>query len=141
MDLKLKGVKGKTGKKNIKDIYKYKSKKLEESVLDLEEKIITLNKKLEQLECEKKTIVEELEESHYRYNQNFFYIGEIQNIRIQEIEEGVFNKTKTGFLKVHKDDFNKVKECALKSIIRDTIHSYLYKDVERVNYHPLNYLR
>ncbi len=124
--------KGKTGKKNIKDIHKYKAKKLEESVFDLEDKVIMLNKQIEQLENEKRMKVQNLEEADHTYNQNFFYIGQIENMYTEEIEEGLFNKTKTGFLKVHKEDFRKLKECALKFITRDTIHSYLYKDVERL---------
>ena len=35
------------------------------------------------------------------------HAGQINNIATVEIEEGLFNKTKTDFLKVNKDDFNK----------------------------------
>lgn len=124
--------KGKTGKKNIKDIYKYKAKKLEESVLELEDKIVNLNKELERLEYEKRTKVENLEESYRNYKQHFFYIGQIDNIATVEIEEGLFNKTKTDFIKLHKDDFNKLKECALKSVTQDSIRAYLYSDFKRL---------
>ena len=124
--------KGKTGKKNIKDIYKYKAKKLEESVLELEDKIVKLNKELEQLEYEKRTKVENLEESYRNYKQHFFYAGQINNIATVEIEEGLFNKVKTDFLKVNKDDFNKLKECALKFVTQESIKSYLYSDFKRL---------
>lgn len=52
-------------------------------------------------------------------------------MHVEEIEEGLFNRFKTRVL-VHKEDFKKRKECALKYITRDTIHSYLYKYVERL---------
>ena len=124
--------KGKTGKKNIKDIYKYKAKRLEESVLALEDKIVNLNKELEQLEYEKRTKAENLEESYRNYDQHFFYVGQINNIATVEIEEGLFNKVKTDFLKVHKGDFNKLKECALKFVTQESIKSYLYSDFKRL---------
>lgn len=124
--------KGNTGKKNIKDIYKYKAKKLEESVLELEDKIVNLNKELEQLEYEKRIKAESLEESYRNYKQHFFYIGQIDNIAVVEIEEGLFTKSKTGFLKVHKDDFNMLKESALKSVARESTKSYLYSDFKRL---------
>ena len=60
--------------------YKYKAKRLEESVLALEDKIVNLNKELEQLEYEKRTKAENLEESYRNYDQHFFYVGQINNI-------------------------------------------------------------
>ena len=124
--------KGKTGNKNIKDIYKYKAKKLEDNIKELEDKLSYLNNQIVSLEEDKRIKVQELEEANYTYQQNYFYIGQINDIRVEEIEEGIFNKTKTNFVKVHKNDFNKLKEFALKTLTKDTIKSYTYKDIKRL---------
>lgn len=109
-----------THAKNIKirDLKKKALKELE-----------TINKDIEKLEIEKNKRIEDANRVHDIVSKNNMCISDIDRIKYEEIEEGIFTRKKTNKIKIDIEDFNKLKDAAIKAYTQHNLYSHYEKDI------------
>lgn len=102
----------------IKDLKKKALKELEDIKKDIEKLDIERNKRLE----ESKRINDIV-------SKNNMSIWDINQIKYEEIEEGVFKRKKTSKIEIDIEDFNKLKDAAIKAYTQHNLYSNYESDI------------
>lgn len=109
-----------THAKNIKigDLKKKALKELE-----------SINKDIEKLDIKRKERIEETKKVNDIVKKNNMSISDINQIQYEEVENGIFTKKKTNKIKIDIDDFNKLKNAAIKAYTQHNLYSNYEKDI------------
>ena len=102
----------------IKDLKKKALKELED-----------IKKDIEILDIERNKRIEEANKINDVVSKNNMSIWEINQIKYEEIEDGIFKRKKTSKIEIDIEDFNKLKDAAIKAYTQHNLYSNYESDI------------
>lgn len=109
----------------IKDLKKMEVRELENKFNNLTSEVNFLNK-------ERDERVKDLSRINKTLNENSMDMYEINNIDFQEVEEGLISRRKTGQVKINKEDFDRLRDSALKAYTQHSLYSNFERDIKNL---------
>lgn len=102
----------------IKDLKKKALKELED-----------IKKDIEKLDIERNKRIEEAKKVNNVVSKNNMSIWDINQIKYEEIEDGIFKRKKTNKIEIDIEDFNKLKDAAIKAYTQHNLYSNYESDI------------
>lgn len=102
----------------IKDLKKKALKELED-----------IKKDIEKLDFERNKRIEEAKKVNNVVSKNNMSIWDINQIKYEEIEDGIFKRKKTNKIEIDIEDFNKLKDAAIKAYTQHNLYSNYESDI------------
>ena len=102
----------------IKDLKKKALKELED-----------IKKDIEKLDIERNKRIEEAKKVNNVVSKNNMSIWDINQIKYEEIEDGILKRKKTNKIEIDIEDFNKLKDAAIKAYTQHNLYSNYESDI------------